>query len=170
MNIRTFVGWISIVVVLSLAIGFSVGVGVGHAQSAPAQEIDATGAPVPAESVVAENEALKALLEKTNVGWKKTIDGLAECNAQYSESTILVAGGPPVPFTFSFLPSTGRVALNTSPGDARSVWVIPQRIRRVMTVNGAGSEFFYYTDLRTGKLDGPYVPLPATPKIWSESQ
>ncbi len=165
MDTKTFAGWMSVGVALALIIGFVLGAGArgaGQAEHEPVA-LSATGAPLPASA-----DELAELLNKTNVEWKKTIDALAACNAQYSESTILLTGGAGG-FALNVSPATGRFGISTQ-GDARSIWVIPQRLRRVMTLNGTGTEFFYYTDLRTGKLDGPYVPLPASPKIWAESQ
>lgn len=170
MSNRTFAGWMMVGVILSLSIGFVLGAGARGQERATEglpqisePRLDEHGNPVPPTA-----EELADILNKTNVEWKKTIDALAACNAQYSESTVLLTTGGGS-FALSISPVSGHFGIQTE-GDTRSIWVIPQRVRRVMTLNSTGNEVFYYTDLHTGKLDGPYVPLPATPKIWAESQ
>jgi hypothetical protein len=151
MDKKSVFSWMTITAVLALLIGFVVG---SRIQG-------------PCVDPTREAQQVTDLLNKTNADWKKTIDALAACNAQYSESTILLtAGGGQFGLSISPL---GHFGIQTQ-GDAHNIWVIPQRVRRVMTLNSTGNEFFYYTDLHTGKLDGPYVPLPATPKVWAESQ
>lgn len=165
MEKRTFVGWIVVTVLLSSIVSFSI----GQATVQPQQihvAAQAIAQPSPPEQ---ENpQMVRELLEKTNVGWRKTIDELAACNGQYSESTLLVTGADGQ-FGLSISPSTGHFSIQAQ-GDTHNIWVIPQHIRRVMTLNQSGTAFYYYTDLRTGKLDGPYVPMTATARTWAASQ
>lgn len=165
---KTMARWMIIVVGLALLVGYVVGAGSPRTYDS-AYAVQNGTAPAPqASPVQAELEQTKKILEDTNIQWSKTIEGLRVCNEQYATSTILVSG-PSGGFALSVSPSSGHFGIQTQ-GGASGVWVIPQHVRRVMALNSTGSEMFYYTDLRTGKLDGPYVPLPATPKTWAESQ
>jgi hypothetical protein len=112
----------------------------------------------------ADDAQRQQIISDMNVDWKATIDALTACNARqaesYSKVTVLYGRGDLFSTSGLKLSLFGG-AMNLPLGQAvglEPTWIIPAKIKPMATGAGGGAGVFYYVDVKTHQLEGPFLP------------